>query len=250
MTTFKLNNRTVIKVSGEDRLTFLQGLVTNDVLNKNDIVYALMLNPQGRFLYDFFIFYHNEYLLLDCQASKIDEIVKKLNMYKLRSNVVIENVSDQYQILASFQTATSFLPDPRSQEIGYRACVSNNYDSSNDLEEYELKRISLLIPDADKDLFFDKSFPLQYGMDKFNAIDFEKGCYVGQEVTARTHHRGVVRKEVQIKVLAPNTKVEKGDPIMVDNKKIGILLGSQLNLNEEKLYCLSLVQKEESININ
>jgi folate-binding protein YgfZ len=224
---FLLENRAVIKISGEDRVTFLQGLITNDVTKatSHSLLYGLMLNPQGRFLYDFFIQESADKLLLDVPKPYLEEIIKKFKMYKLRSQVEI--AISPLKVYATSLPKPGFLQDPRCTTIGFRAMLESAADASEPFAIYEEQRIKNCLPDAEQDFFEDKSFPLEYGMDKLNAIDFNKGCYVGQEVTARTYHLGTIRKGLY-RYYGPT--VEKGMEITANSNKLGITLGKGLCL--------------------
>jgi folate-binding protein YgfZ len=225
MLPLELSNRCVIKLEGNDRKTFLQGLITNDInkVNPNSFLYAFFLSPQGRFLYDSFITERNNSLLLDCQTSRKEEIIKKLNFYKLKSQVTIEDASNQFKIyVAPIKINDLFSIDPRTPKLGFRA-IAEGTPSTNDFD-YERLRIENLIPDADKDFIYNKSFPLEYSGNELNAIDYNKGCYIGQELTARTHHRGVVRKKLY-KLELNNFIPEIGMEIFANDKSIGIVLG-------------------------
>lgn len=225
---FHLENRAVIEVTGPQNKQFLQGLITNDVskIAEGAFIYALMLTPQGRFLYDFFITEQGGRLLIDCQKSKVEEIIKKLNMYKLRAQVAV--TPTELQVYAAFsQIDPEFYADPRNARMGFRSLRSTLFASQPALfQHYEMKRIELLIPDADKDFIPERSFPLEYGANELNAIDYQKGCYVGQELTARTQHRGTVRKKL-CKLEFTEAAPEKGSEINSHaGHKVGIVLGS------------------------
>ncbi|MFT6220300.1 MAG: folate-binding protein YgfZ [Myxococcota bacterium] len=261
----QLNNRAVISITGEDKETFLQGLITNDVnkASKTNAIYSFMLSPQGRFLYDFFIILDGERLLLDCDFGKVDEIVQKFAFFKFRSKVDIKKEEDLV-VLVSFDEE-EFLEDnivfvdPRDDKMGYRAFVGNAdprlredgkvgvEDGGNEDKgeggcgkngEYNLRRIGLKIPD-DSDMTFDKSFPLEFGFDDFAAVDYKKGCYVGQETTARMHYKGTIRKKVFL-VDVDAREIEKGTAIESGEKKIGEMLSSILSQN--KLLALALIK--------
>ena len=235
-----LERRTVFGISGEDRYSFLQGIITNDIykltskkrlLQKfvpvkqvqgaygatkqlatgieftkkskekgSNAIYGLILTPQGKLLYDVFIIEKSDMLLIDCPSEYIWDIINYLKRYKLRAKVEIIDLQNQMKVAVSFQhiEVDSCFRDPRNPEIGYRAIVDFSYPvcSNTFLEEYEEKRISLLIPDIIKDFSPMQFFPAELGMDLLNAIDYQKGCYIGQEVTARVKYRGTVRKKL------------------------------------------------------
>jgi len=225
---FHLENRAVIEITGSQTKQFLQGLITNDVskIAEGEFMYAFMLTPQGRFLYDFFITEKRDKLLIDCQKSKVEDIIKKLNMYKLRAQVTI--LPTELQVYAAFSRIDQgFSADPRNDKMGFRSLRASLSDSQPaPFHHYELKRIDLLIPDADIDFIPERSFPLEYGANELNAIDYQKGCYVGQELTARTHHRGTIRKKI-CKLEFTGEAPEKGVEITSHaGHKVGIILGS------------------------
>jgi folate-binding protein YgfZ len=225
-----LDNRGVIQITGDDSSDFLQGLISNNI-NKAEydkLIYAMMLSPQGRFLTDYFILKIEGGYLLDTTSYNLPEIIKKLNNYKLRSKVEIADVSGKYRVLASLEKIDSqFSQDPRNKEIGFRKITEDfSQLQIEPFNEYESLRIKLKIPDAQLDFIYDRSFPLEYGSVELNAIDFLKGCYVGQEVTARIFHLGVIRKKLMnLEIHSSEFIPAKGTEITVDNQKIGIVLG-------------------------
>jgi folate-binding protein YgfZ len=232
-----LQNRYVISISGEDRKTFLQGLITNDVnkVSESQAIYAFLLSPQGRFLYDFFIVEKGEKLLVDCDSTRVDEIIQKLSFYKLRSKVEIKK--EELNVVVSDEIG---FVDPRNSEMGFREFVDcNKVKAVRNDDEYNLRRINLKLPD-DSDLTFDKSFPLEFGFDNFNAVDYKKGCYVGQETTARTHYKGVIRKQIFLVEIVGSDKIDKGLEIENGDKKIGEILSSIFYQN--KLLALALIK--------
>lgn len=192
----KILERTIITVCGPDRAKFLQGLISNDTgkASETELLYAMLLTPQGKYFCDMFVWQQGECLFLDCPTQGVQELYKKLNMYKLRSDVTIA-ISDLQVMASSHKTSddmTAFV-DPRNSDLGYRL-YCNSAKASESAEEYEAKRVELGIPEHGLDLIPDKSIPLECHMDKLGAIDWDKGCYMGQELTARTKYRGLVRK--------------------------------------------------------
>lgn len=243
-----------MSVSGKDAENFLQGLISNDVrkASENKAVYALMLTPQGKFLYEFFISRMDEAFIVDCSLDQLPAIIKKLSMYKLRSDVVINDISEKYEVAALIgdrvlesidenETGRKFCKgiayiDPRSPDIGARSVIEreNNYQSFKAYEfsegsfsDYETTRIEAGVPSGDSDLQPEKSFPHEFGMDDLNAIDYKKGCYVGQEVTARVHHKGTLRKKIY-KVMAKDAPALPAydTEISCDGAKAGFMLSS------------------------
>jgi folate-binding protein YgfZ len=247
-----LLKRSIIEISGSDSKKFLQGLLTNDI-NKvgcDSIIYSAMLNPKGQFLYDFFIHQNGEKILLDCAAQKCDEIIKKLNFYKLRSQVEIKK-NDTIFVSQSLENIG--LEDSRSKNLGNRI-----YSTRTELEkistklltveEYDFLRIKNKIAEGEADLTYEKSFILEFGFNELNAVDYNKGCYVGQELTARTHHLGEIRKKIfHIKILGEvdlkNLDSLKNREISCEGKKLGVILSSSFYKNE--LHALALIRIAE-----
>ncbi|ETO24881.1 folate-binding protein YgfZ [Reticulomyxa filosa] len=194
-------------------------------------MYALLLTPQGKILYDFFITKKGEEYILDIPQPYKDEILKKLRLYKLRARVDIADLSNELVVLASFAKGNElFYLDPRNSALGYRGYINPtiaiNYTKENP-EKYIEKMHSLLIPDLGHDLKPEKFFPLELGFDKFNAVDYLKGCYVGQEVIARTRYRGVIRKQIYKFEFVPrgtNNLIQPGTQINKQDRKIGEIL--------------------------
>lgn len=246
-----LNDRSIIEIKGQDRKKFLQGLITNDVekANKNNLIYSAMLSPQGKFLYDFFIFEIGEIVFLDCFALRREEIIKKLNFYKLRLQVEIAK-NDELKIAQILSQENSLpknegyvLNDPRHINLGkriYSKILINN--STQDRTNYDLARITNKIAESELDLTYDKSFILEFGFDNLSAVDYKKGCYVGQELTARTHYRGEIRKKLCHITIENLQQVEKNQEISCEGKSAGIVLSSLFYQN--KLNALALIRSE------
>lgn len=195
---FLLKDRAIIEISGQDRQEFLQGLITNDIklVTSQKMIYSAFLNGAGRFFVDFFIHEIDEKYILDCHILEVDEIIKKLNLYKLRSQIEITKNQNLFVI---FNTQNLGFVDSRANNFGYRLYV-NSLDLKNyptqDLIFYHQKRINFRIPEGYYDLTKDKSYIFEFGFDNFSAISYQKGCYVGQETTARNHYRGQLRKKI------------------------------------------------------
>ena len=275
-----LLDRAIIEIKGVDRKSFLQGLITNDInkANKDTLIYAAMLNAQGRFLYDFFIFEKDDSLFLDCLSSRRDEIFTKLKFYKLRSQVeIIKN--DNFEIVQDFENAEKvsntssaaylIFQDPRHKGLGYRiykAAQKNSNSSEDDetshhsnkiwhndnnpehgnLDEYHHQRIGLKIPEGEYDLTYEKSIIAEFGFDDLNAVDYKKGCYIGQELTARTHYMGQVRKKICHVKIANLHEVEKNSEISCAGKNGGIILSTVYY--EDELHALALIKIAEGEN--
>lgn len=249
---YQLSGRGYLKVSGEDRVSFLQGLVSNDVekVTATSAGYGALLTPQGKFLFDFFMIEVGDALLIETEADRIGELYRKLRMFKLRSKVELEVIEDKYATL-SVTSAEAFaslgLPaekgtacaldngivfvDPRLVELGARLILPTDAvaEALGKLgaelapeEGYHLHRIRLGVPDGSKDLVLDKTVLLEAGFEELGGVDFQKGCYMGQELTARTKYRGLVKRRllpVEIDGPAPNAGAE----ILLNDKEAGEL---------------------------
>lgn len=191
-----LNNRIIITLAGPERRSLLQGIITNNVsgLDKGG-VYSALLTPQGKFLFDFFLIEVDDTIYLDCEKDAFTTLFQKLLMYRLRSNVEILDSSEKYHVLSSDdkQDGISF-KDPRHPDMGYRTIVTELPEGT--LSDYHSRRIKLGIPEGSHDFIMDKSTIHEGHFEDINGVDFEKGCYVGQEVIARMKYRGKIKKQM------------------------------------------------------
>jgi len=198
----QLEDRAVIAVAGPQAREFLQGLITNDIerLQPGSGLYAALLTPQGKILFDFFLVEGDGAILIDCHAPAREALLKRLTLYKLRSKVVLE-ARDQLAVLAEWDGAEAkyaiAYPDPRLAALGRRAIIARGEMRADLLpvSAYHAHRLSLGVPEAG-DFGSDKMFALDADLDELHAVDFQKGCYVGQELTARMKHRGTARKRL------------------------------------------------------
>lgn len=191
-----LPDRGLIHLEGEDRISFLNGLVSNDVskASADSIQYACLLTPQGKFLHDFFIHSGDGFLLLDCEGgSRARDLYDRLNKFRLRAKVKI-SIEEDHPVYAAFGSSTG-LADPRHPDMGYRTFEKPDLDE-HPFAVWDRLRISLGIPDGSRDIELEKSTLLEVGIDKLNGIDWKKGCYMGQELTARMHYRGLAKKHL------------------------------------------------------
>ena len=197
-----LDDRAVIAVAGPEARPFLQGLVTNDIerLEPGKGIYAALLTPQGKILFDFLLIEGDGAILIDCLAASRDALLKRLSLYKLRSKVSIEP-RDHLAVLAAWDGATTAnaisYSDPRLPELGRRGVIARG-EMRNDLlpnEDYHALRLSFGVPES-LDFGSDKMFALDADLEELHAVDFDKGCYVGQELTARMKHRASARKRL------------------------------------------------------
>ena len=218
-------DRTVLCVSGADAKSFLQNLVTNDVNKLNDnIIYSALLNPQGKLVTDFFLVDFGQKILIDVNSKASDNLLKLLNLYKLRAEIGIEK-TDLKVSTGLKNKPEKGLEDPRNPKMGWR--YYSNEDLSEKNIDWEKLRIENLIPEFGKELSSD-SYILEHGFEKLNGVDFKKGCYIGQEVTARMKHKTKLRKGLAI--VETTGRVPFDTPIYANNKIVGKVFSSTKNL--------------------
>jgi len=199
----KLNNRNIIKISGNDRFEFLQGLITNDInkLKTQESLYAAMLSPQGKFLFDMIIINYQDFFYLDVWNQTKNDLIKRLNMYKLKAEIELDDLSEELNIYCHNKYDKEYfcIKDPRDNKLGYRIITEEFFNESDSFTTYEKLRIKNKIPDGGIDIIPNKSFILDHNFDTINGVDFNKGCYVGQELVARMHSKkGNFRKKLEI----------------------------------------------------
>lgn len=195
-----LPNRGALSISGPDRLDFLQGLVTNDMKKLEQAMYACFLTPNGRFLHDFLVFNQDGQLILTPERERVDDLLARLRKYRLRSQVTLEDRSGQLQLWAMLDgKATAHPADPRTPALGQVALFPAGASPDGDIADFSIwdrRRIALGVPDGSRDMIPERGILLENNVDVFNGISWDKGCYMGQELTARTHYRGLVRKRL------------------------------------------------------
>ncbi|EKE76464.1 CAF17-like 4Fe-4S cluster assembly/insertion protein YgfZ [Oceanibaculum indicum] len=238
--------RRLLKVSGEDRLSFLQGLVSNDVakVTPDRALWSALLTAQGKFLHDFFIAEQDGTYLLDGEADRLDDLKRRLSLYRLRAKATIEVVEDRQVVIAWGENAISALglpdeagaaatfgggvafADPRLAGAGARlylpdvAALEAAGFAAGDPAAYDRLRISLGLPDGSRDMQVDKAILLENGFDELHGVDWKKGCYVGQELTARTKYRGLIKKRL-LPVGIAGPLPDAGAIIEADGKEAG-----------------------------
>ena len=218
--------RTVLDVAGDDRKTFLQGLISNDVakIAPGQALWAAFLTPQGKFLWDLFLTEQGDTVLIDVDAATAEAFRKKLSLYKLRSKVTI--TTTDLAVFAVFG-GDGALPEGVAADTRLPAMGGRLYASQPpaDLTEAPLAawdawRFAQGVPDGARDLIADKSLLLENGFDELGGVDFNKGCYMGQELTARTKYRGLVRKRL-LPVNFDGTAPEAGTPVLAGEVEAG-----------------------------
>jgi folate-binding protein YgfZ len=223
-----LSSRGVLAVSGPDRVSFLNGLVSNEVsrASPGQAVWAALLSPQGRYLIDFFIFSDGETLFLDAPAAALPELQKRLARYKLRADVRLEDVSATHHVHAAWNQLPPEIPvtapDPRLPEAGYRMIAETILPTTAGEENYHAHRHTLGLPDGPPDLEPDKTLLLEANFDALNGVDFQKGCYMGQELTARTKYRGLIKRRL-IPVALESAAPPPGTPILAGGAEVGTI---------------------------
>jgi len=281
-----LDDRAILYINGEDAKEFLQNLISNDINRVSDVnsCFSSLLTPQGKFLYEFIIVKHKSGYLLDCEKPQAEELFKQLSLYKLRSKVEILNLSNEFVVAAfshekflTFDTAKDqpgctikyredpiFL-DPRNKDLGARLIINleklylslkklDLHDAN--LEEYYSLSHSLGIVPKDLNKLKDKLFGIECNFEELNGIDFKKGCYVGQENTARIKLKNKLSKRLfPINVI--NGKLHEGESIYNNEIEIGkVLIDSDYPfalikyLNENFDEKANFKTKEASIKIN
>lgn len=212
------DTRSLLMISGKDAHSFLQGLVTNDV-DKIDggLVYAALLTPQGKYLADFFLSARDDGILLDVDASLAEMLKMRLTMYKLRADVAISD-AELHAHLGLGETPEDGFPDPRAESLGWRAYRET--PQTDDSTDWTALHVAAQVPQSGAELGPD-SYILEMGFEALNGVDFRKGCYVGQEVTARMKHKTELRKGLA--TVSVSGAAEPGTPITRDGKPVGIL---------------------------
>lgn len=205
--------RQLIEISGADRVGFLQGLVTNDVRRLRDgLVYAALLTPQGKYLADFFLVPYGDAILLDADAAQADALARRLMMYRLRADVTIGPSAVQVTRGLGEALEGAFA-DTRHPALGWRAYGSQAGEAPS--IDWDAIRVEYTIPASGIELIADDTYILEAGFERLHGVDFHKGCYVGQELTARMKHKTELRKGlVTVGVSGP---AEPGDAITTEN---------------------------------
>lgn len=262
------STRGVIRMAGADVLTFLQGLLTNDVsalaAPEATPLYAAILNPQGRLLQDMFL--HRQtgqdvVLLADVHSDGIPDLLRLLKRFKMRAAVDIADVSDSYTAWARFgsgilldagaENQTKAWPrDPRLNELGRRAvvdteCGSNHLTAVADAAKFRSWRIELGIAEGPEEMPAGDAIPLEYNLDALHGISFDKGCYVGQELVARAHWSGTVRKRLMPFALHPTDAVAIGSAVECEGVKRPV--GAIRVLNTDTGRGLSILRLEQGL---
>ena len=240
-------------IKGKDNKDFLQGIITNDI-NKcyKKVIYSCLLSPQGKFLSDFFIIPFNDSFLIEINQKFFNDFIAKLKLYKLRSNINIDETNDFTSVVIINNSSSNSTEegqiifnkeyieyvDPRNKNLGNRVVIkpelidnlikSKNYSLSN-TNEYQKIMIQNLIPNSLNDLIVNKSLLLENNFDQINALDWDKGCYVGQEITARMKYRALLKKSIRTVEIISGS-IMPGNKIFYNNNTIGEITSCINNL--------------------
>ncbi len=250
-----LGERGLIGLRGDDARSLLQGVISTDIerVTAASASYGALLTPQGKYLFDFLMVQSGDTLLLDTEQARVPDLMRRLVMYRLRAKVEIEDQSERYQVAALLGDKIAsrldlperpgaaraahdgvLLIDPRLMELGGRAVLPRDR-AAQVLEQmgfspvptavYEQTRLMLGVPDGSRDLVIDRSTLLESGFDELHGVDFKKGCFVGQELTARMKYRGLVRKRL-MPVELDGPAPPAGTQIFLDGKNAGEMRSS------------------------
>lgn len=267
-----LKSRGLITVAGPDRAEFLQGLISNDIVKvtQGKAIWAALLTPQGKYLHDFFVIEINDVFYIDCEGARLIDLGQRLHKYKLRANVQLD-VAKSFSVAAFWgdgpvsalglpkngdvlqKESGSFYVDPRLAAAGVRAVLSETVQLGefvaggfeiSDEKSYDYNRLELGLSDGSRDLVVEKSILLESNFDELNGVDWEKGCYMGQELTARTKYRGLVKKRlVPVTIVGPD--LAPGTLIYSDGRDVGEIRSSQNGSGLALLRLETLIGKTE-----
>jgi folate-binding protein YgfZ len=244
MKTALLSDRGVIKVTGEGAQAFLEGLLTAavDTMAQGDARFSALLTPQGKIIADFIIVRTadgGDGFYLDCARALVATLVERLNFYKLRAKVSVEDCSDTLAVIAawgggaeaiSLEQGISY-PDPRLAELGTRCILPHGAVAETiaklgaeraDETQYDAHRLALGVPRGGVDFVYGDAFPHETNMDQLHGVDFHKGCFVGQEVVSRMEHRGTARARI-VPVAYDEFAPEGGAPVLAGEKRVGTM---------------------------
>ena len=248
----ELESRGVLAVAGGDAVEFLQGVVSNDIAQVGEgcVVYAALLTPQGKYLHDFMVARETGTFLLDCEAARLMDLGQRLGAYRLRADIELLDATEDWCVVsllgdgaetrlgldlagpgdaAALEGGGLIYRDPRPQMPGLRAFIPRAAGfallkaagiSTGKEMDYERVRIAAGVPDGSRDMTVNKSTLIEFGFEALRGVNFEKGCYVGQELTARNKYRGLLRRRLQ-RVFVDGELPAPGTPIMANDKEAG-----------------------------
>jgi len=222
-----LPNRVIIRLGGADRVSFLQGLITQDVenLRKGESAFSALLTPQGKILFDFFVVNAGDQFLIDCFRDAAPMLLKRLTLYKLRADVAMAIDEDLLVAVSDgeIEGAVAAYRDPRLAALGWRDIARNGERPV--AAGYDAMRIALGVPQFGDDFGGDEAFLLDVNYDALNAVSYKKGCFVGQEVASRMKRKGDVRRRTLV-ARFDGAALEKGESVTAGASRLGEILSS------------------------
>jgi len=236
MPSVHLADRGVVRVSGEDAKSFLDNLITCDLdrVSAHMARFGALLTPQGKILFDFLVFQAPDDIggayYLDILKVFAPDLAKRLGFYKLRAKVAIEDLSDSLALVAGWDVPRPddevglVVEDPRLPDLGWRAIVAAEDAAEfarDPAEAYHARRIALGVPEGGRDFLFGDAFPHEALMDQLSGVDFDKGCYVGQEVVSRMQHRGTARTRIVPALYEGGFAADVGVEVMAGDRALG-----------------------------
>ena len=269
-----LGDRAALEIAGEDRRAFLQGLISNDVekVAADRALYAALLTAQGKYLHDFFLTEMGNAFFIDAEAARLADLKRRLVLYRLRAKVTLGENGDRYLAAVAFgddalslldlpEEAGAAVPfaggiayvDPRLPALGARLLLrrgsglapleSLGFIVDEGAAQYDRLRLSLGVPDGSRDLPIEKAILLEAGFDELNGVDWQKGCYVGQELTARTKYRALIKKRL-MPVAIEGEAPPPGTPVMLGDEEAGEMRSARDGLGLALLRLDALAEAE------
>jgi tRNA-modifying protein YgfZ len=238
----QLPERGIIAVEGDDRVAFLQGLVSNDIetVRPGHAVWTALLTPQGKWLADFFVFADAEMLLLDCESAQVPMLIQRLSRYRLRMKVSLRG-APELRVHVAWAGRTDIghpdcgsdvgaldagsgivAPDPRLPNFAWRILHAASLVTNATPDDWDRYRLAAGLPDGSKDMESDRSTLLEAGFDELSGVSWSKGCYMGQELTARTKYRGLVKRRL-VPVIVDGPLPPTGAGVLKDGVDVGTM---------------------------
>ena len=242
--------RRVIRIGGAEAADFLQSILTSDMeaLLPGETRASALLTPQGRILADMMVLRVEDGFVLDCDASRAEDLFTRLRRYKLRRPITLEMLDD-HQLWVGWNGAAmpgGASTDPRHPALGWRwiGAAGSGPDTASgsgtvDIDQWHAVRIAAGVPQGPVDLQPERALMLEAGLDRLGAVDFEKGCYVGQEVTARTHYRGLVKRRI-VPLAISGGRPASGDAVTDGERELGAVLS--VAADSEGALCLAAMK--------
>lgn len=223
----------MIVIEGADRVAFLQGLVSNDVSGAGPgrAVWAALLTPQGKWMADFFILADGERLLLDVEREQAAMLVAQLGRFRLRSKVTLREAGEEFAVHVAWGGRPEggeglvVAADPRLAEAGWRMVGTGAVGANATAADWNAHRLALGLPDGSADMEAGKSILLEAGFDELNGVSWSKGCYMGQELTARTKYRGLIKRRL-VPVSIEGEAPAAGTAVLRDGVEVGVMRSS------------------------